>query len=285
MLRAKREPPHVSATFGSISMKTSFLLLALVGMVAFIAGCGGEDVKPPVKPATTPTGGTAPPTTGPKANTAGRDESSGGESDGQPDAAGAEAVLPEMKDFMSTMKGEYEPIDAAREKYTAEGVDTSEMATVMAREPQIIKTEKKDDQVCYTVKLKAGIATHTWTYDQAAIAATFGHTRPHTAITTELHRRAGPLTTVPLPGDTSSLVWDVAALTQRAGPIGVSPSDDTLQRLWSDFGGQDASRAYRAMWEYATAGDAAAATTAVWRSMPRRRPLRVWLICWVWEKA
>jgi 2-octaprenyl-6-methoxyphenol hydroxylase len=53
----------------------------------------------------------------------------------------------------------------------------------------------------------AGIATRTWAYDQVAIAAAFGHTRPHAAITTELHRRAGPLTTVPLPGDASSLVW------------------------------------------------------------------------------
>jgi 2-octaprenyl-6-methoxyphenol hydroxylase len=53
----------------------------------------------------------------------------------------------------------------------------------------------------------AGIATRSWRYDQAAIAATFRHARPHANITTELHRRAGPLTTVPLPGDASSLVW------------------------------------------------------------------------------
>ena len=46
-----------------------------------------------------------------------------------------------------------------------------------------------------------------WSYGQAAIATTFRHSRPHSGITTELHRRAGPLTTVPLPGDTSSLVW------------------------------------------------------------------------------
>jgi 2-octaprenyl-6-methoxyphenol hydroxylase len=52
-----------------------------------------------------------------------------------------------------------------------------------------------------------GIATHTWTYGQAAIAATFRHARPHAAITSELHRRAGPLTSVPLPGNASSLVW------------------------------------------------------------------------------
>jgi 2-octaprenyl-6-methoxyphenol hydroxylase len=53
----------------------------------------------------------------------------------------------------------------------------------------------------------AGIAARTWGYGQVAITATFRHTRPHHNITTELHRRAGPLTTVPLPGDASSLVW------------------------------------------------------------------------------
>jgi 2-octaprenyl-6-methoxyphenol hydroxylase len=53
----------------------------------------------------------------------------------------------------------------------------------------------------------AGIAARAWAYGQTAIAATFRHSRPHAGITTELHRRAGPLTTVPLPGDASSLVW------------------------------------------------------------------------------
>jgi len=53
----------------------------------------------------------------------------------------------------------------------------------------------------------AGIATRSWSYPQIAIVTTFGHTRGHANITTEFHRRAGPLTTVPLPGDTSSLVW------------------------------------------------------------------------------
>jgi 2-octaprenyl-6-methoxyphenol hydroxylase len=53
----------------------------------------------------------------------------------------------------------------------------------------------------------AGIATRAWSYGQTAIAATFRHARPHAGVTTELHRRAGPLTTVPLPGNASSLVW------------------------------------------------------------------------------
>lgn len=53
----------------------------------------------------------------------------------------------------------------------------------------------------------AGIAVRAWSYGQTALATTFRHALPHGQIATELHRRAGPLTTVPLPGDTSSLVW------------------------------------------------------------------------------
>lgn len=53
----------------------------------------------------------------------------------------------------------------------------------------------------------AGIASRTWTYPQTAIAASFAHTRAHDGIVYELHRRSGPLTTVPLKGLQSSLVW------------------------------------------------------------------------------
>ena len=54
----------------------------------------------------------------------------------------------------------------------------------------------------------AGIAVQAWDYPQAAIAASFGHSRPHEATVNELHRPAGPLTTVPLPGGRhSALVW------------------------------------------------------------------------------
>jgi 2-octaprenyl-6-methoxyphenol hydroxylase len=53
----------------------------------------------------------------------------------------------------------------------------------------------------------AGIATKSWHYDQSAVACTFTHSRPHRNISTELHRPAGPLTTVPMPGLASSLVW------------------------------------------------------------------------------
>lgn len=53
----------------------------------------------------------------------------------------------------------------------------------------------------------AGLSDQRWTYNQSAIAACFSHSRPHRGISTELHRPAGPLTTVPLPGLASSLVW------------------------------------------------------------------------------
>jgi 2-octaprenyl-6-methoxyphenol hydroxylase len=66
----------------------------------------------------------------------------------------------------------------------------------------------------------AEISTRTWDYGQTAIATTFTHTRPHAGITTELHRRSGPLTTVPLPGNASSLVW-VEAPTEAARLVGL----------------------------------------------------------------
>ncbi len=53
----------------------------------------------------------------------------------------------------------------------------------------------------------AGIRSLTWSYDQIAMAASFGHERPHNDICIEFHRHAGPLTLIPLPGNRSSLVW------------------------------------------------------------------------------
>jgi len=53
----------------------------------------------------------------------------------------------------------------------------------------------------------AGIGMRAWTYPQAAIAGSFAHARAHAGIVYELHRHSGPLTTVPLKGLQSSLVW------------------------------------------------------------------------------
>ena len=53
----------------------------------------------------------------------------------------------------------------------------------------------------------AGITPKRWSYDQGAVVCTFEHTRPHNRISTEFHRRCGPLTVVPAPGNASNLVW------------------------------------------------------------------------------
>lgn len=53
----------------------------------------------------------------------------------------------------------------------------------------------------------AGIAPYSWDYDQAAVVCSFNHQRGHDNISTEFHRANGPFTTIPLPGNMSSLVW------------------------------------------------------------------------------
>lgn len=57
------------------------------------------------------------------------------------------------------------------------------------------------------LRAAAGIGTVDWAYDQAAIATSFAHSQPHHDVSTEHHKPGGPFTTVPLPGNRSSLVW------------------------------------------------------------------------------
>ena len=75
----------------------------------------------------------------------------------------------------------------------------------------------------------ANISTRTWDHEQAAVVASFGHGRPHAGVSTELHRRAGPLTTVPLPGLRSSLVWvETPGEASRLAGLDESSFLDTL---------------------------------------------------------
>ncbi|MEM8744417.1 MAG: UbiH/UbiF family hydroxylase [Pseudomonadota bacterium] len=53
----------------------------------------------------------------------------------------------------------------------------------------------------------AGLSTTSWSYPQVALACNFEHSDPHGNASNEFHRPAGPFTTVPLPGNASSLVW------------------------------------------------------------------------------
>lgn len=54
---------------------------------------------------------------------------------------------------------------------------------------------------------EAGIEIQTSPYPQSAVATRFHHTRTHDGVSSEFHRPSGPLTTVPLLGKESSLVW------------------------------------------------------------------------------
>lgn len=60
------------------------------------------------------------------------------------------------------------------------------------------------------VRRDAGISAKTWDYPQAALTTILRHTRRHREVSTEFHTRAGPCTTVPLPGRRSSIVWMVS---------------------------------------------------------------------------
>ena len=80
----------------------------------------------------------------------------------------------------------------------------------------------------------AGIGARSWSYPQVALATRFSHTRPHAGISTELHRRAGPLTTVPLAGLASSLVWvETPAEAARLMALG---DDDFARELEDGLG-------------------------------------------------
>jgi 2-octaprenyl-6-methoxyphenol hydroxylase len=71
-------------------------------------------------------------------------------------------------------------------------------------EAQLVVGADGRNSLCRTA---AGIDTQSWRYEQAALTTSFFHARPHHDVSTEFHRPAGPLTTVPLPGSVSSLVW------------------------------------------------------------------------------
>ena len=67
----------------------------------------------------------------------------------------------------------------------------------------------------------AKIGTKEWAYNQKAIATSFTHARAHDNVSTELHRKAGSVTTVPLVDPrASSLIW-----------VGNTGEIDALMRL------------------------------------------------------
>jgi len=76
----------------------------------------------------------------------------------------------------------------------------------------------------------ARIPARTWSYEQYALTCTFAHQRPHHGVSTEFHRPAGPLTLVPSPGRSSSLVWvERPAVAERLARVPEKAFRDALE--------------------------------------------------------
>ena len=91
--------------------------------------------------------------------------------------------------------------DAVEPDTNAVHVKLAEQTTIEAR---LVAGADGRNSIC---RRAARINTIGWSYDQSAIACNFEHTLPHGNVSSEFHHPAGPFTTVPLPGNASSLVW------------------------------------------------------------------------------
>lgn len=102
----------------------------------------------------------------------------------------------------------------------------ADAATLTTAEGQSVKARlvAAADGRASPTRTAAGIETSNWSYPQAAVVTTFAHSRPHDGISTEFHRRSGPLTVVPGRGQTSSLVW-VETPEEARRLAGLSASD------------------------------------------------------------
>jgi 2-octaprenyl-6-methoxyphenol hydroxylase len=111
-------------------------------------------------------------------------------------------------------------VPALRDRAEALGVKFIENISIAAHTTDHDITIKTETGENYTAKIliaadgadsplrsSLGITTESWSFDQSALATSFAHSAPHQCVSTEYHKSAGPFTTVPLPGNRSSLVW------------------------------------------------------------------------------
>lgn len=73
------------------------------------------------------------------------------------------------------------------------------------------------------------IPVKQWLYNQAALVCDLGHDRPHNNACTEFHYKNGPLTLVPLPGNSSGLVW--TEMPERASELKAMSDEDFITAL------------------------------------------------------
>ena len=110
------------------------------------------------------------------------------------------------------------------------GAETVQLASAEgeAFEASLVVGADGRNSIC---RAAAGIDTKTWPYAQAAVTTTFAHARLHRDVSTEFHRPAGPLTVVPMPGSSSSLVWvETPAEAQRLAGLDDAAFRDALER-------------------------------------------------------
>ncbi len=104
--------------------------------------------------------GTSKPATGGTASTSGTaaDKGPANASSAASEKPGASAVdlIPEMKDFLSQMDGDPDHVEAARDKYAAEGADLSDLPLTPLKDPKVEGSEVKDGKTCYKVSFKSG---------------------------------------------------------------------------------------------------------------------------------
>jgi 2-octaprenyl-6-methoxyphenol hydroxylase len=131
----------------------------------------------------------------------------------------------------------------ARARETLPSVVDAGVSTVAAEAEKIVLTPESGaplaarlvagadgrNSVC---RKSAGIGVTERRYDQAAIAASFGHSLPHRGVSNELHQEGSSVTTVPLPdARASSLIW-----------VGSLPEITRLMRLDAEAFGLELSR-------------------------------------------
>src|SRR5262249_46900372 len=86
----------------------------------------------------------------------------------------------------------------------------------------------------------AGIEVSEWRYEQAAIASSFRHSRPHDGVAIELHREGASFTTVPLPDQRASALILVGAARDIGSLIELDDerfADELAERLDGLLGG------------------------------------------------
>jgi 2-octaprenyl-6-methoxyphenol hydroxylase len=98
----------------------------------------------------------------------------------------------------------------------------------------------------------AGIESDGRAYPQTALTFNLAHARPHQDISTEFHTESGPFTSVPLPGERSSLVWVVEpAEADRIAALDDTALNDEIERRSHSFLGKVAVESGRGIFPLA----------------------------------